>query len=130
MPRNKCARSTICAIFQPVIDALVQLGGSGQPSEVKELIADKLSITEDMQSEQIPSGASRFSKTLIGQGFILQKQDLLTHLLVAFGVSPKKAETPNCRIAKRSNCFKIFISNFPSKEGKRKQNQQRMLKAK
>ena len=50
--------------FQPVIDALVELGGSGQPSEVKKLIADNLSITEEEQSEQISSGESRFSNSI------------------------------------------------------------------
>lgn len=59
--------------FQPVIDALVKLGGSGRPSEVKEEIAEKLRITEDEQSEQNPSGASRFSKNVDWARFYLAK---------------------------------------------------------
>lgn len=59
--------------FQPVIDALVELGGSGRPSEVKEEIAEKLRITEDEQSDQNPSGASRFSKNVDWARFYLAK---------------------------------------------------------
>jgi restriction system protein len=59
--------------FQPVINALIELGGSGQPSEVKEVIADKLNIPENEQSEQIASGASRFSKNVDWARFYLAK---------------------------------------------------------
>src|SRR5688572_23114691 len=59
--------------FQPVIDALIELGGSGQPSEVKEVIADKLNISEDEQGEQIASGASRFSNKVDWARFYLAK---------------------------------------------------------
>ena len=59
--------------FQPVIDALMELGGSGQPSEVKEVTADKLQIPDDEQAEQISSGASRFSKNVDWARFYLAK---------------------------------------------------------
>jgi restriction system protein len=59
--------------FQPVIDALIALGGSGKPSEVKEVIVEKLSISEEEQSEQIASGASRFSKNVDWARFYLAK---------------------------------------------------------
>lgn len=59
--------------FQPVIDALIELGGSGQPSEVKELIAEKLHITDDEQGKQISSGASRFGKNVDWARFYLAK---------------------------------------------------------
>jgi restriction system protein len=77
MPRNNVRGPQFVQFFQPVIDALVELGGSGQPSEVKELIADKLSITEDMQGEQIPSGASRFSKNVDWARFYLAKAEFI-----------------------------------------------------
>ena len=50
--------------FQPVIDALNQLGGSGRPSEVKEIIAEALIISDEEQNEQISSGASKFGKNV------------------------------------------------------------------
>jgi restriction system protein len=43
---NKIKGPQFIQFFQPVIDALIELGGSGRPSEVKELIAEKLNITE------------------------------------------------------------------------------------
>lgn len=70
---NKAKGPQFVQYFQPVIDALVELGGSGQPSEVKKVIADKLNITEEEQSEQISSGASRFSNSVDWARFYLAK---------------------------------------------------------
>lgn len=50
--------------FQPVVDALIELGGSGRPSEVKDVISEKLKISDEELGAQIPSGASRFSKNV------------------------------------------------------------------
>ena len=63
--------------FQPVVDALVELGGSGQSSEVKEVIAVKLNIPEEEQGEQISSGTSRFSKNVDWARFYLAKAGLI-----------------------------------------------------
>ena len=41
--------------FQPVIKALIELGGSGRPEEVEESIADQLGLSEEERNEQIPS---------------------------------------------------------------------------
>lgn len=77
MAKNNIRGPQFVQFFQPVIDALVELGGSGQPSEVKELIADKLNITEDEQGEQIASGASRFSKNVDWARFYLAKAEFI-----------------------------------------------------
>lgn len=61
MVKNNVRGPQFVQFFQPVIDALIELGGSGRPTEVTELIAEKLNITEDEQEEQIASGMSRFS---------------------------------------------------------------------
>ena len=60
MSKNKIRDTKFWEYFQPLIDALIDLGGSGRPSEVKELIAIKLNISEEEQSEQISSGQSRY----------------------------------------------------------------------
>ncbi|MBI3764718.1 MAG: restriction endonuclease, partial [Chloroflexi bacterium] len=57
--------------FGQVIDALKELGGSGRPSEVKDLIAGKLDISEDELDETIESGASRFGKQVDWARFYL-----------------------------------------------------------
>ncbi len=77
MVKNNIRGPQFVQYFQPVIDALVELGGSGQPSEVKELIAEKLNITEDEQGEQISSGESRFSSKVSWARFYLVKADLI-----------------------------------------------------
>ena len=74
---NKIKGPQFIQYFQPVIDALNELGGSGRPSEVKELIAEKLAITEQEQEEQIASGASRFSKNVDWARFYLAKADYI-----------------------------------------------------
>ena len=63
--------------FQPVIDALVELGGSGRPEEVEDVIADKLKLSEDERNEQIPSGQSRFSNKVNWARFYLVKAGLI-----------------------------------------------------
>lgn len=77
MVKNIVRDTQFWQFFQPVIDALKELGGSGQPSEVKELIAEKLNITEEEQSEQISSGQSRFSNKVDWARFYLAKVDYI-----------------------------------------------------
>jgi restriction system protein len=75
--KNKIIGAQIIKYFQPVIDSLKELGGSGQPSEVKEVIAEKLQIPDDEQAEQISSGASRFSKNVDWARFYLAKANYI-----------------------------------------------------
>src|SRR3954451_12919266 len=50
--------------FGPVIDALKQLGGSGRPAEVRDLIAQNLKISEQEQSELLAAGGSRYENQI------------------------------------------------------------------
>lgn len=59
--------------FQPVIDALQDLGGSGRPSEVVDWIAAKMNVSEEEQSEQLESGQSRFANEIHWARFYLAK---------------------------------------------------------
>lgn len=59
--------------FQPVIDALKALGGSGQPSEVKDFITESLQLSDDEISVTIQSGGTRFSKDVDWARFYLAK---------------------------------------------------------
>jgi restriction system protein len=63
--------------FQPVIDALISLGGSGRPEEVEDVIAETLNLSEDIRNEQIPSGQSRFSNKVNWARFYLVKAGLI-----------------------------------------------------
>jgi len=58
----------------PVITALTELGGSGRPDEVRGAIAKNLSISEDEQSQPLPSGVqSRFENQVHWARFYLAK---------------------------------------------------------
>jgi len=63
--------------FQPVISALIELGGSGRPGEVEDVIAEQLGLSEKDKNEQIPSGQSRFSNKVNWARFYLAKAGLI-----------------------------------------------------
>jgi restriction system protein len=63
--------------FQPVINALIKLGGSGRPEEVEDVIAEHLALSEADRNEQIPSGQSRFSNKVNWARFYLVKAGLI-----------------------------------------------------
>jgi restriction system protein len=63
--------------FQPVLDALNELGGSGRPEEVVELIADNLGISDKERDELISSGESRFRKNVNWARFYLAKAEFI-----------------------------------------------------
>lgn len=63
--------------FQPVIDALISLGGSGRPEEVGEKIVEQLGLSGDVLSEQTSSGQSRFSNKVNWARFYLVRAGLI-----------------------------------------------------
>ena len=63
--------------FGPVIDALVELGGSGRPAEVRDKVAEKLAISEGEQNQTISSGQSRFDNQVAWARFYLVKADFI-----------------------------------------------------
>ena len=63
--------------FGPVLDALRDLGGSGRPSEVKDLIAEQLNISDEEQNELLKSGISRFGNQVDWARFYLVKAGYL-----------------------------------------------------
>jgi len=63
--------------FQPVINALLELGGSGRPEEVEEVVATQLKLSDEERNQQIPSGQSRFSNKVNWARFYLVKAGLI-----------------------------------------------------
>lgn len=59
--------------FPHVIAALKELGNSGTPPEVRELIAKRLQLSEAKLNEPMPSGASRFENHVAWAKFYLAK---------------------------------------------------------
>lgn len=72
-PRKRKA-SQFTRYIEPVIEAIRELGGSGRPEEVREVIARNLKISESEQSESLPSGVqSRFENQVHWARFYLVK---------------------------------------------------------
>jgi restriction system protein len=63
--------------FSPVIDALKELGGSGRPAEVRDVIAKNLDIPEQERTELMHGGAPRFDNQVAWARFYLVKAGIL-----------------------------------------------------
>jgi restriction system protein len=64
--------------FAPLLDTLHQLGGSGRVDEVRSVIAQRLNLTEEEQSEPLPSKTqARFDNQVHWARFYLTKAGLL-----------------------------------------------------
>jgi restriction system protein len=59
--------------FRPVIDALKELGNSGTPSEVREIIASKFNLSDEQLNETMSSGTPRFLNQVAWARFYLMK---------------------------------------------------------
>jgi restriction system protein len=78
MAKQKMAKGPqFVKYFGPVIEALKELGGSGRPTEVKDWIADRLSISDEEQNELLKSGESRYSNQVAWARFYLVKAGYL-----------------------------------------------------
>lgn len=63
--------------FIPVIEVLKELGGSGRPAEVTDLVIEKLNIPEDEQEKTLKSGAYRISNQVAWARLYLVKAGLM-----------------------------------------------------
>jgi len=63
--------------FSPVIEALKELGGSGRPVEVRNVIARQLNISEQEKSDLLNGGAPRFDNEVAWARFYLVKAELV-----------------------------------------------------
>jgi len=76
-PKKRKA-SQFTRYIEPVIEAIRELGGSGRPEEVREVIARNLNISDSEQSEPLPSGVqSRFENQVHWARFYLVKADYI-----------------------------------------------------
>lgn len=61
----------------PVLKALTRLGGSGRPTEVRELVAELLDLPSEVLDELTGAGSSRFENQVAWARFYLAKADYL-----------------------------------------------------
>lgn len=77
MTKAKSEGPRFVRYFGPVVEALKDLGGSGNPDEVRAMVASRLAISEQEQGEQLPSGSSRFDNQVAWARFYLTRAGLL-----------------------------------------------------
>lgn len=63
--------------FSPVIEALKELGSSGRPAEVRDVIASRLNISEQERTELLDGGAPRFDNQVAWARFYLVKAGII-----------------------------------------------------
>jgi restriction system protein len=73
MNQNNIKGPQFVRFFQPVLDALQELGGSGRPDEVVDFIVDKLELSENERTETIASGELRVTKNINWARFYLAR---------------------------------------------------------
>ena len=74
---NKPKGPQFLRFFIPVIEVLKELGGSGKPAEVTDIVIKKLNISEKEQEDTIKSGASRVRNQVAWVRFYLVKSGLM-----------------------------------------------------
>ncbi len=66
-----------CRFFLPVLDVLKELGGSGRPAEVTDLVLDNMDISEEAQAATLKNGSSRVRNQVAWARFYLVKAGYL-----------------------------------------------------
>jgi restriction system protein len=63
--------------FGPILDVLRELGGSGRSAQVKDLVTDRLNITDEERAEVLKNGVSRVGNQIDWARFYLAKTGYL-----------------------------------------------------
>lgn len=101
--------------FSPVIEALKELGGSGRPSEVRDVIAKQLSISEQDRTELLEGGAPRFDNQVAWARFYLVKAGLVdSSRRGVWSLSDKGREIESLPFDEALSIFRQIHSEFQS----------------
>jgi restriction system protein len=104
--------------FSPVIEALKELGGSGRPSEVRDVIAKQLSISEQDRTELLEGGAPRFDNQVAWARFYLVKAGLVdSSRRGVWSLSDKGREIESLPFDEALSIFRQIHSEFQSERG-------------
>ncbi|HSN77551.1 MAG TPA: restriction endonuclease [Anaerolineae bacterium] len=102
--------------FPHVITALKELGNSGTPPEVRELIAERLHLTEAILNEPMPSGASRFENHIAWAKFYLAKAGYIDASKRGVWSLTDKGINANITDKEALKIFKTVQQQFKDKE--------------
>jgi restriction system protein len=106
--------------FQPVINALIALGGSGRPEEVEDLIAEQLNLSEEERNEQISSGQSKFNNKVGWARFYLAKAGLIDSSTRGVWSLSEKGRTTQLNPEQALELFNIVHKPFTTERKKTK----------
>lgn len=108
--------------FNPILDVLNELGGSGNSAEVKDLVIEKMNIPESELEEKLKSGASRIRNQIAWARIYLVKAGLLddSSKRGIWSITKKGSET-ELTLDESLKLFKNIHSSFVSKEKKKKE---------
>ena len=130
MPSRKPKGPEFVRFFQPVLAALGELGGSGSPGEVCDLVADALGISEEQLSEQLKNGSSRFRNQVAWARFYLVKADLVDASVRGVWILTAKGRRTTLSHQEAYRLFKEVHAKWPpqKKAGKEAKELNRMAR--
>lgn len=104
--------------FGPVLRALEQLGGSGRPTEVGELVASELKLPEGELAETLTSGTSRFKNQVAWARFYLSKGGFIdSSKRGVWNLTDKGKGAVSLQLPEALALFKSIHEQFPKPEG-------------
>ncbi len=109
--------------FNPILKVLNDLGGSGNSGEVKDLVIEKMEISESELEEKLKSGASRIKNQIAWARIYLVKSGLLddSSKRGIWSLTPKGTKA-KLSFEESLKLFKDVHSKFVSKGKKTKKN--------
>lgn len=121
MKQNKFSRQAFLKYWNPVIEVLKELGGSGKPSEVTDLVIEKLNIPEEAVEVTLKSGASRVRNNIAWARAYLVKAGILDSSKRGVWSLTEKGFKVNLREEDIYNIFKeVQASSTVTKNDKQK----------
>ncbi len=103
--------------FAPVVEALKELGGSGRPVEVRDLVAKKLSIVDQERSELLETGQPRFDNQVHWARFYLVKGGYVdSSKRGVWSLTEKGRDTVAMSFDQAMQIFRQVQSQFPKEK--------------
>jgi restriction system protein len=100
----------------PIVETLKDLGGSGQPKEVTNLVLERLHISEREQAQTNKNGGSRVRNQVAWARFYLAKADLLDASRRGVWALTEKGRTAQLSHNTVLQLFKDVHAKFPTKD--------------
>ncbi len=98
--------------FGPLLDALRKLGGSGTPDEVVEQIATDMSLSDEEQNEEVPSGGSRLKTNVAWARFYLVREGLLDSSKRGVWSLTEKGRSARLNVDQAGEIFSRWVKVF------------------